>query len=83
MQEINRDISLPDKFICDRCKKPTRSLMISVFNLQNICIDCSDEESDHPKYNEAISFLAKEESNGNMRSEGLGWNPDPEHGNEV
>lgn len=36
--------------ICDRCKKETAGTRMSYFNTEVVCLDCIEEESNHPLY---------------------------------
>jgi len=40
---------------CDRCKKETRITTMSMFNTQDICMECLDKEKKHPKYRNAAN----------------------------
>ena len=36
--------------ICDRCHRNTGVTIMSIFNTQNICLDCQAKEKEHPQY---------------------------------
>ena len=36
--------------ICDRCGKESGSYILSMFNLDELCLDCKDQEEKHPLY---------------------------------
>ena len=38
---------------CQRCYKPTSATIVSYFNTQTICMDCSEKERKHPRFEEA------------------------------
>jgi hypothetical protein len=40
---------------CDRCGKPTIASTMSMFNTQNICMECKDRETKSPRYKEACA----------------------------
>ncbi len=35
---------------CERCEKKTTEIIMSVFNTQMICLECSEKEKEHPQY---------------------------------
>ena len=39
--------------ICQRCHKPTFATIMSMFNMDIICMECKDKERNHPRYKEA------------------------------
>jgi len=38
---------------CDRCGKETRIHIMSMFNTEDICMECKDAEEKDPRYQEA------------------------------
>jgi len=44
---------------CDRCHRPTRSTLMSMFNFDLLCSPCTDRERAHPKYAEAVAAEAQ------------------------
>ena len=45
---------------------------MSMFNEQEICMDCKDKEEKHPKYQEARDAEHREVMNGNYNFKGIG-----------
>lgn len=39
--------------ICDRCGNETRTYTMSMFNAQEICMECKKREEQHPDYQRA------------------------------
>jgi hypothetical protein len=60
-------------FECDRCgeKKPS-SVIMSMFNLENLCTRCKDIERGHPLYKIAYEREVEEIRKGNLNFEGIG-----------
>ena len=58
---------------CDRCKKASNLTKMSWFNLDILCIKCSEKEEKHPKYEEARKAEIKECKKGNFNFEGIGY----------
>ena len=46
---------------------------MSMFNTQEICIECKEIERTHPKYEEACAKDREEILKGNYNFEGIGW----------
>ncbi|MBQ3423312.1 MAG: gamma-glutamylcyclotransferase [Romboutsia sp.] len=59
--------------ICERCSKETNTFTVSMFNTQNICMECKDEERKHPRYKEACDKELEEVKKGNYNFEGIGF----------
>lgn len=58
---------------CPRCNKNNKKLLfLSVFNEQQICIFCKEEEEKHPLYTEALNSYITEELKGNFNFQGIG-----------
>jgi hypothetical protein len=57
---------------CDRCNQPTVVRIMSMFNLDMICMDCKDKEKKHPRYFEAELADRKAARRGNRQFEGIG-----------
>jgi hypothetical protein len=69
---------LPRK--CDRCDATDiQSSIISMFNLQEICLDCKDKEKKHPKYSEAVKADEDAFNRGNYNFVGIGLPPELNH----
>ena len=60
---------------CPRCGKDVPNLIVSIFNRDQVCMDCIEEETNHPKYEEAIDACKQAEKNGDTKFEGIGWTP--------
>ena len=58
---------------CDRCGKETNMHTMSMFNTDNICMACKDEERKHPRYKEALEAEYAACKAGNMNFAGIGW----------
>jgi len=58
---------------CQRCGTETNSHTMSMFNMQDICLTCKEEERKHPKYDEACQRELEEIRKGNYNFEGIGW----------
>lgn len=57
---------------CDRCSKETLATMVSMFNLDEICLDCKDLERSHPLYREATRIEADACQAGDYNFPGIG-----------
>ena len=57
---------------CPRCGNKSCATMMSMFNTQQVCIDCIEREQNHPKYSEAREAVIKEEEKGNYEYQGIG-----------
>ena len=66
--ETNRN-GLP---ICDRCKNEATVWIMSWFNTQHICLDCSVKEKKHPDFKKAHDKAHEEELKGNLNYPGIG-----------
>lgn len=64
-----------DKFFtqktCSRCHKELTSRIMSRFNEDVICIDCSEKEKEHPLYKDAVEAELAEVKLGNYNYKGL------------
>jgi len=60
-------------FQCPRCHKESGSYSCSWFNTENICLDCSREESQHPDYRYARDTERKAVIEGDLNFPGVGW----------
>lgn len=58
---------------CQRCYKESSSYTMSWFNESLICDECSDKESDHPRYVEAKEEELKAVKSGNFNFKGIGY----------
>ena len=57
---------------CARCRKETDAFTMSMFNTQEICLDCKDKEKKHPKYQEASDAEMRAVRSGNYNYRGIG-----------
>ena len=58
---------------CDRCGSENKKMLfISVFNTQNICVNCKDKEEKHNDFLKATRANRAEEARGNYDFEGIG-----------
>ena len=58
--------------ICQRCKKETLIHTMSMFNTQEICLECEEREKDSPRYQEAREAELKAVQSGNYNFKGIG-----------
>lgn len=57
---------------CERCKKESMGMTMSMFNTQMICLECSEKEETHPKYEQARKAEIEEIKKGNLDFIGIG-----------
>lgn len=58
--------------ICDRCNQVTKFYKIGYFNLEELCLDCIEEEKTHPHYLKAKELELQEVvKKGNLNYPGL------------
>lgn len=58
--------------ICDRCYTETNVHTMSMFNTQEICMDCRKKERAHPGYEKARQVEADQVRQGNYNFQGIG-----------
>lgn len=58
--------------ICDRCKNEADVTTMSMFNTQEICLECKRAELKHTEYKKANDKVREEENKGNRNYEGIG-----------
>lgn len=58
--------------ICDRCKKPAVSLIMSMFNTEMICDECKAKEAQSPMYEQAVAAEMAQIKLGNYNFQGIG-----------
>ena len=61
-----------DKFTCPRCSKESCSRSMSIFNTQDICLECKCKEEQHPDYEKALQKELEEIKKGNFNFKGIG-----------
>jgi|SaaInlV_100m_DNA_2_1039680.scaffolds.fasta_scaffold01396_18 hypothetical protein len=61
-----------EEFTCPRCLKRSSSWTMSLFNTQDICLECKNKEEQHPDYKEALRKDIEEINNGNFNFKGIG-----------
>lgn len=59
--------------ICDRCGKKTNCFTMSMFNTDNICMECKEKEKQHPDYKKAVDADMAEIRKGNYNFQGIGF----------
>lgn len=59
---------------CHRCGKETSVTIMSYFNTQTICMECSDKERENPRFEEAREADEMAIRNGNYNFKGIGLN---------
>ena len=57
---------------CDRCNKITIVLIMSMFNTENLCLDCKEKEEKHPDYKRAVLEEFNAVKNGDYNFKGIG-----------
>lgn len=59
---------------CTRCDAPHPAVVtMSWFNLDVICMDCSNQEAGHPDFAHAKAVENEQVRKGNLNYEGVGW----------
>lgn len=58
---------------CDRCGTPTGVTRMSMFNTQDLCPACVDEERGHPDYDHACKVEGDAVLAGDYNFPGVGW----------
>ena len=58
---------------CHRCEKKTDTFTMSWFSTESICMDCSDEENNHPDIKKAKAVETAHVKAGNYNYPGIGW----------
>lgn len=58
--------------ICDRCRRESFGSIGSVFNTEQICMDCKALEEKHPDYERARAVELEAVRNGNFNYPGIG-----------
>lgn len=59
---------------CDRCRKSLDGgRIMSMFNTQCICMECSDKERQRPAYNKAVEADHEAIRSGNYNFSGIGY----------
>ena len=57
---------------CDRCRQETRVTIMSMFNMDTICIPCKELEEGHLGYREAVRAESEAVKNGDLNFPGIG-----------
>lgn len=60
---------------CQRCRKETSIHIMSMFNTQEICMECKDAEEKDPRYQEAREAEEAAIRRGDYNFRGIGWEP--------
>ena len=58
---------------CDRCGVATKTWTCSMFNTQEICLVCKEQERKHPRYQEACEADREAIKRGDYNFKGIGW----------
>ncbi len=58
--------------VCQRCGEETIATIMSMFNTQDICLDCKKKEEKHPDYKKARDAEAEQVRQGNYNFKGIG-----------
>ena len=62
---------------CDRCHRPTTSVIMSMFIQDELCPSCKEQEEQHPDYQRAREAEEAACRAGNYNFAGIGWPPPP------
>lgn len=57
---------------CDRCGEETWVHMMSMYNTQELCINCKEKEKKRPDYKEAVEADEAAIRQGNYNFKGIG-----------
>lgn len=57
---------------CDRCNAEMNTYIMSMFNIQEICVDCEEKERKHPNYPKAVQAEHSACISGNFNFPGIG-----------
>ena len=57
---------------CDRCHQDSRVTVMSMFNIDTICIPCKELERNHPDYEKAVRTEQEAVVNGDLNYPGIG-----------
>lgn len=57
---------------CPRCGRETKAHIMSMFNEQDICLDCADAEEKDPRYQQAREADEAAIRAGNFNFKGIG-----------
>jgi hypothetical protein len=57
---------------CDRCGAKLTTRIMSMYNLDVICMDCKEVETKRPDYDEAVKADHEQIKKGNRNFEGIG-----------
>lgn len=57
---------------CQRCGKPTSTTIMSMFNIEEICLSCKDYEKQDPRYGAAVKADEAAIKSGNYNFRGIG-----------
>ena len=58
---------------CDRCGKETNIHTMSMFNTDNICMECKEKERNDPRYKKAVEAERAACMRGDYNFPGIGW----------
>jgi hypothetical protein len=59
--------------VCDRCYKETNVHIMSMFNTDEICLDCKRAEEQRPDYKDAVAADVSAIRSGNFNFKGIGY----------
>lgn len=57
---------------CVRCGKQTNVTIVSMFNTDEICLECKDAERQHPDYQSAVAAEEAAIRSGDFNFKGIG-----------
>lgn len=58
---------------CARCRKESKTSIVSMFNVDEICLDCKDAETRDPRYEDARRKELEACQRGDFNFRGIGY----------
>lgn len=72
-----KEVNMPDRFFtvtkCDRCGAELKARQMSRFNTDVLCLQCIEEEKQHPDYEKAAAAELAAVRRGDRDFPGIGW----------
>lgn len=62
---------------CDRCGKEANVSTMSMFNIQEICVECKAAETERPDYQRAVEAEWAAVAAGDLNFPGIGLSSEP------
>ena len=76
MKSLDRKLMTVGALKCKRCQKETNCFTMSMFNTQEICMDCKEAEKKHPEYKRARDAELQAVKGGDYNFKGIGYPDD-------